>query len=183
MISRPFCAKSSLVLGSALVFSLFFGSSRALADCPLITNGPQLLLATVEACRSPEQEALEALEFHRFELGGEIEWASSVLRRELRLKPRVIVTLTVREFRQLSWFPGSDKEITAEPWQAAESSALKDYLLNFRTEGCSSLPLGEDVLLITEIVCCCIVPPNESACLLRLPVVSLAPEEVAARYR
>jgi hypothetical protein len=149
---------------------LLSGGSRSLADCPLITNGPQLLIATVEACRSPEQETLEALELYRFELGGKIEHVSTILRRELRLKPQVIVTVTVREFR-LSWDPRSDKEVSAEPWQEAESMAPKDYLLNLKDGGCTSLSLGEDILLITEIVCCCIVPPNDSACLLRLPVV------------
>lgn len=71
--------------------------------------------------------------------------------------------------------PRSQEGLTREPWAAVEKSEEKQFLL-LGAKGCDGLKAGSRHVFLEEFSCCDVLPPQDVACLLQVPVLVVPPE-------
>lgn len=132
---------------------------------------PRLLEAEVVACENPraaaEKRYRESTQMHRL--------PGPALDEILVGRPAQLLTLRVIRTQQLSADPRSQEGVTREAWAAVEKPEEKQFLL-LDAKGCDGLEAGSRQVFMEEFTCCDVLPPQDVACLLQLPVLVVPPE-------
>lgn len=161
---------TSLIL---LLVALAALAPPAIAMC-IDPGPPRLLEAEVVACENPraaaEKRFRESTEMHRL--------PGPALNEILVGRPAQLLTLRVVRSQQLSADPRSQEGVTREPWAAVEKPEEKQFLL-LDAKGCDGLKAGSRQVFLEEFTCCDVLPPQDVACLLQLPVLVVPPEPFA----
>lgn len=158
---------------------LLLAAAGALASSPsaamcIDPGPPRLLEAEVVACENPraaaEKRFRESPQLHRL--------PGPALDEILAGRPAQLLTLRVVRTQQLSADPRSQEGVTREPWAAVEKPEEKQFLL-LDAKGCDGLKAGARQVFLEEFTCCDVLPPQDVACLLQVPVLVVPPEPFA----
>lgn len=136
---------------------------------------PRLLEAEVVACENPRAAAEK-----RFQQGKR-RMPGNGLDELVAARPAQLLTLRVVRSQQLSADPRSQEGVTRGPWTKAEKPAEEKQFLLLDAKGCEGLDAGSRHVFLEEFVCCDVMPPQDLACLLQLPVLVLPPEPFASQ--
>src|ERR1700674_1381135 len=186
----PLAAKLLLEMKLTLLAALLLLPRPALSAC-LSTHATRLLEAEVTGCRKGDEDLRRALESFR---GDHDTWVQIPQRLEggqrFRARPYdelvgqrvrhiggVIVRLEPHRYRELSQPPASSRKPTASPWTKFDEVKLRDYFLRVDNPDCDAVPRGKAYFVAADD-CCDTVPPDDNACMLKLPAVKPPPKEL-----
>jgi hypothetical protein len=174
----------------ALLAALLLLPQPALASCPP-ARAPRLVEAKVTACRKGDEDLRWALEAFR---GDHDTWVHIPLRlqsgqrvlahpyddlveQRIRHIGGVIVRLEPHRYRELSEPPAPGRKPAASAWARFDEAKPRDYFLRLAYPDCQSVPRGLAYFVEAD-ACCDTVPPDDAACLLKLPAIAQPPGEL-----
>jgi hypothetical protein len=173
----------------ALVAALVLLPQPALAQCVRVRS-PRLLEAEVTACRKGDDDLRWALESFRGDhdtlvhipqrlQGGQRLQAQpydDLVEQRVRHIGGVVVRLETHRHRELPDAPAPGRK-TASAWTKADEVKPREYFLRLEHPDCRSVPRGT-AYFVTADDCCDTVPPDDDACLLKLPAITAPPKEL-----
>jgi len=158
------------------------------------THAPWLLEAKVIACRQGDEDLRSALDSFRADhdtwvhipqrlQGGQRLPArpyDGLVEQRVRQLGGVIVRLEPHRHRELPEppAPGRQPAASASAWAKFDEIKPRDYFLRLERADCASVPRGMAHFVEAD-ACCDSIPPDDDACLLKLPAVKPLPQELA----
>jgi hypothetical protein len=155
-------------------------------------HAPWLVEANVIACRQGDEDLRSALDSFRADhdtwvhipqrlQGGQRLPArpyDDLVEQRVRHIGGVIVRLELHRHRELSAPPAPGRQPAASAWAKFDEVKPRDYFLRLEHPDCGSVPRGMAHFVEAD-ACCDTIPPDDDACLLKLPAVKPLPKELA----